>query len=96
MVNAPEYNLSPDVPDDQITNRLISSLSQVLCFLWLTIPSLQYFATSQRTFLQIDGNTAFPALVSLDLTPIYFLMVASTLGLFLYRSYILRKDTIAR
>ncbi len=91
MVNAPEHNIRPDGQDALYPNRLIALVSQVLCALWLTVPALQYFATSQRTFLQIDGNTAFPALATLDLTPVYFLMVALTAALFIYRTGTLRK-----
>ncbi len=52
---------------------------------WLLLPAIQYYGTFQRTELQIEGSASMPALATLDLTPLYFVLLAGTLGLFSVR-----------
>jgi hypothetical protein len=47
---------------------------------WLLLPAIQYFATFQRTGLQIGTGAMAPELANLDLTAGYALLLALTLG----------------
>ena len=55
---------------------------------WLLVPAAQYFGTFQRTGLQVEGSAASPDLATLDLTPLYVLLVAATIILVALRRFI--------
>jgi hypothetical protein len=57
----------------------LSALELGLGVAWILLPSIQYYATTQRTGLQLEGNAALPGLASTDMTPFYVLLMAATL-----------------
>lgn len=74
----------------------MASFSYVLAAAWVFLPALQYWATFQRTSLQLDVNgvldpTRVPLAV-LDLTPYYLLLVALT-GVFAAARYLAGRPT---
>jgi hypothetical protein len=62
----------------QKMNRGEEVTSVLLCLAWLILPTIQYFATAQRTGLQLGEDVPAPGLVNLDLTPGYAVLLALT------------------
>lgn len=52
---------------------------------WLVVPAIQYYATFERTGIQVEESSGSPDLANLDLTPLYILLAAFTLGLMALR-----------
>jgi len=52
---------------------------------WVLVPALQYFASHQRMLLIMQRHAPFEWLALLDLTPVYALLLASTVLCFVLR-----------
>jgi len=76
---------SPSEPADagapslqQDKNGTLNPIACVLAAGWILLPTIQYYATYQRTGLQLEGKADMPDLATLDLTPYYLILLAIT------------------
>ena len=74
----------PALPGERPVQKGTGSVEEIFSALlvlgWLLLPAIQYFATVQRTGLQIGTGAMVPELTNLDLTAGYGLLLALTFG----------------